>query len=84
MQPPFSSHNIYIIYIYVLNLPVGDIDIVYSFCLVTCHAVSCSAMCSNVSFVYGSRSPACVLLLPNLFTACAWFNPPTLPYIFKV
>ena len=54
-----------------MNLPVGDVDIVYCFCLVSCQFRVQQRALYNVSFVYGSRSPAYVLLLP---TACAWFN----------
>ena len=57
-----------------MNLPVGDVDIVYCFCLVTCQFRVQQRVLYNVSYVYGSHSPTYVLLLPNLFTACAWFN----------
>ena len=60
----------------VVNLPIGDVDIVYCFCFgnMSWLSVLCTATCTTASFVYGSRSPTYVLLLPNLFTACAWFN----------
>ena len=54
----------------VVNLPFGDIDIVY--CLVTCPDCQFRVQMLVLCMIHVHLHMC--YLLPNLFTACAWFN----------